>query len=148
MLRTKMQQDGYCVKCDFCDVGDATYELSKQTVLHFREAHMMRNDTDPLVLRQYGRPRLTFHDQIWSCCASEQCRIKVEQAQIEETSGENQFRMSTRLSTCMECMTKPGEYKCARCGAAIYCSKDCQRAAWPVHKKACKKCVTGCNIAV
>jgi len=28
--------------------------------------------------------------------------------------------------------------KCAACKAVVYCSKDCQLAAWPDHKKACK----------
>lgn len=146
MLRAKMTQDGYRVKCDFCGVGDAMCELSKQTVLCFRDSHIMRNDTDLLEFRQYGRPRLTFHDQIWSCCASEQCRIKAERVQLEEMSaraGTKQCRMATGVSTCAECMANPGKYKCARCGVAVYCSKECQHAAWPVHKNACKKRAIG-----
>lgn len=28
---------------------------------------------------------------------------------------------------------------CGRCRAAHYCSAECQRSAWPAHKKECKK---------
>jgi len=27
--------------------------------------------------------------------------------------------------------------KCVRCESVMYCNKDCQRAAWKTHKKAC-----------
>jgi len=29
--------------------------------------------------------------------------------------------------------------KCSRCGTATYCSITCQKAAWPQHKKTCRK---------
>jgi len=28
--------------------------------------------------------------------------------------------------------------RCAACTAVVYCSKTCQTADWPAHKKACK----------
>lgn len=38
--------------------------------------------------------------------------------------------------------------KCSRCRSVEYCSTDCQRAHWPVHKKACfvtvSECIGGC----
>jgi tetratricopeptide (TPR) repeat protein len=39
---------------------------------------------------------------------------------------------------CQIC-DKPGKYKCASCNAVRYCSKECQKADWPAHKKICKK---------
>ena len=31
-----------------------------------------------------------------------------------------------------------GEFSCARCKSALYCSKGCQRRHWPDHKQQCK----------
>jgi hypothetical protein len=28
---------------------------------------------------------------------------------------------------------------CARCHSVVYCSRDCQLAAWPSHKRDCKR---------
>ena len=39
---------------------------------------------------------------------------------------------------CAVC-SKPSSYNCAKCGFARYCSKDCQKQAWPEHKKTCKR---------
>lgn len=34
--------------------------------------------------------------------------------------------------------SKPGTRKCSGCRIAKYCSRDCQRSEWSVHKAACK----------
>lgn len=40
---------------------------------------------------------------------------------------------------CKNMNTKKNEYKkCSRCMVVFYCSKDWQRAHWPVQKKYCK----------
>ena len=44
-----------------------------------------------------------------------------------------------RTENCDHC-SKPGAANsCTRCKAAFYCGADCQKAAWPAHKGACKK---------
>jgi len=41
---------------------------------------------------------------------------------------------------CHQCgAQKEGLMVCARCEAAWYCGKECQKAAWKEHKKKCKK---------
>lgn len=44
--------------------------------------------------------------------------------------------------TCDHCgkKHKPKDLKdCSQCKGASYCGPECQRAAWPIHKKACKE---------
>lgn len=43
---------------------------------------------------------------------------------------------------CDTCWATPPDKKLRRCGncyVAAYCSKECQRKAWPTHKKRCCK---------
>eukprot|EP00004_Rigifila_ramosa_P015510 TRINITY_DN3604_c0_g1_i1.p1 TRINITY_DN3604_c0_g1~~TRINITY_DN3604_c0_g1_i1.p1 ORF type:complete len:1313 (+),score=242.86 TRINITY_DN3604_c0_g1_i1:582-3941(+) len=41
---------------------------------------------------------------------------------------------------CAHCQqSKPDMQRCTRCRTVLYCSKDCQRADWKVHKALCKE---------
>ena len=46
------------------------------------------------------------------------------------------------LNTCAHCSAREvnvAQFKrCGACKGPVYCSKDCQLAAWPAHKAACK----------
>lgn len=48
---------------------------------------------------------------------------------------------------CRRC-GKPAEKACAKCQKAMYCSKECQVAAWPLHKIKCQKPPTNEEIAI
>lgn len=40
---------------------------------------------------------------------------------------------------CSHCGATPPQLRvCYACGTAVYCDKECQQAAWPSHRKACK----------
>lgn len=44
--------------------------------------------------------------------------------------------------SALNCQTNPLEAslkKCGKCQEALYCSPECQRADWPMHKKTCIK---------
>lgn len=42
------------------------------------------------------------------------------------------------MAICQECQQERQQtFACSRCRSARYCSKDCQRAAWPSHKQTC-----------
>ncbi len=134
-----LHQTGITPTCDFCEDA-ATSENSKQSVLRFAESHLMRSNAGVPQALQHGRPVLTFHDQLWLTCQSEQCRSKAEKALIGEMHGTHsrRIRHKTTLSACLWC-ARPAMHKCARCQVATYCSKACQRAAWSTHKGACVK---------
>ncbi|KAF2496474.1 hypothetical protein BU16DRAFT_539005 [Lophium mytilinum] len=42
-------------------------------------------------------------------------------------------------ASCQACMATEGLRLCSGCKWASYCSKECQRGAWPVHKLICKR---------
>lgn len=41
--------------------------------------------------------------------------------------------------TCAACGEKNPSKKCGNCKGVGYCSRECQKAHWPIHKKTCKK---------
>ena len=135
MISLKLRSDQGVVnpQCDFCD-SVATHEASKQTILPFSEEHLMGND---LLQHIQHRPLLTFHDQLWSCCGSTVCRHKLEAQTFSPTVSTDNYRVCTALQTCRHCLSLGANFKCSRCKQATYCSQDCQRAAWRMHKKVC-----------
>ncbi|ORY87430.1 hypothetical protein BCR35DRAFT_38416 [Leucosporidium creatinivorum] len=51
---------------------------------------------------------------------------------------------SSMCGSCQESIgagTRYKELRCSRCGAASYCSPECQRKVWPTHKIECKASV-------
>ena len=48
--------------------------------------------------------------------------------------------MDSDSATCWNCLQDKSATKtCTRCRQAYYCSKECLRKHWKVHKKSCKK---------
>ena len=50
-----------------------------------------------------------------------------------------QLLRAESVSLCAAGCGMAGDKKCAKCKLASYCSVECQRAHWKVHKKTCKK---------
>jgi MYND finger len=44
-----------------------------------------------------------------------------------------------RLALCTGCGTPHGLKKCSGCHTARYCSRNCQKSDWKIHKKECKQ---------
>ena len=67
-------------------------------------------------------------------------------ARTQQAAAQSQSTAATATTTqagaCAACGTSSiptdAAFKtCARCKAVQYCSKDCQRTHWPVHKATC-----------
>ncbi len=108
-------------KCITC--GDKAKELKQQPVsyLHF-EVPTVVDFAQPL-------------------CGKYSCDIKASQerckmlSEVEESQG---FNLVDRESYfCRNCRKRDNLQFCARCTVTAYCSKTCQKAHWPVHKKSC-----------
>ena len=52
--------------------------------------------------------------------------------------GKSRFQCAMRMDMCKTCGKKGGVRPCSRCKAAKYCCQECNVAAWPLHKEACR----------
>lgn len=56
--------------------------------------------------------------------------------------------MSAPVKACAGCGASECRLmKCARCHCVLYCTKECQVAAWPAHKAACRAAVAAAKAA-
>lgn len=52
------------------------------------------------------------------------------------------------MAICDGCQQDNSQlFRCSRCHRVVYCSKDCQRTAWPSHKQACNAQQAGAGVA-
>ena len=68
--------------------------------------------------------------------AQEQLQRQAESIPVLKREIEREFYASIKFCNCCQ---RPGEWKkfCGRCKEAYYCSRECQKWAWPVHKQHC-----------
>ncbi|KAF9474260.1 hypothetical protein BDN70DRAFT_884996 [Pholiota conissans] len=53
---------------------------------------------------------------------------------------EGRSKIAVSCSQCMKPSSNGAELlKCSKCKIAWYCSRECQKAQWPTHKKVCKE---------
>ena len=62
--------------------------------------------------------------------------------------GDLMTRLGTMLGRredthCFQCDQPDSKLKCARCRAAVYCSRACQKSHWKEHKAICNAMTSG-----
>jgi hypothetical protein len=50
---------------------------------------------------------------------------------------------SSSYSVCRNCFMPRPRLRCTQCQSVAYCDRDCQRAHWSEHKRACRQVVSG-----
>jgi hypothetical protein len=83
-------------------------------------------------------------------CDSDKCNLIATKCMekmvstLASVTGDECFSSVDAATQCKNCLkfNSGGESKrfleCSRCITACYCSAECQKAHWPIHKKACK----------
>jgi hypothetical protein len=82
-------------------------------------------------------------------CDSDKCKLIATKcaekmlSSLASVTGEESFSTSSIATHCANCNQynfggESGRLDCSRCNTASYCSAECQKAHWRVHKKACK----------
>lgn len=77
----------------------------------------------------------------YPACTSTDCnrRLRDYMGYVLKTNEAEETVMCA-YNECRKVEPEPGSFKlCARCHMRCYCSKECQRLAWPEHKKMCVK---------
>jgi hypothetical protein len=74
--------------------------------------------------------------------------MSARQAASRAAASAPELRRRCALASCGAKEAHVSHFsKCGACKAVVYCSKDCQLADWPAHKKACKTAHKAANQA-
>jgi cytochrome c553 len=130
-LKKILQENPNKYKCATCQKTPATRDVSNT-----------RSTVNDTTWRLHSFPSLPI-------CDSDKCNLIaikcVEKLLItvDSSTGEEVFSQSSAPTMCANChrMNFGGESKrldCSRCNTECYCNAECQKAHWPIHKKACK----------
>ncbi|CAH0518904.1 unnamed protein product [Peronospora belbahrii] len=80
--------------------------------------------------------------EFYACCDSVFCHEEDDPKGVTHPSEDDTmfWFKETKGKTCDECHTPSNKLsRCAKCRDAEYCSRDCQKAAWRLHKRLCCK---------
>lgn len=61
------------------------------------------------------------------------------QPSLAGAAAVQQAALSIGSATCAQCAIKHAKKRCSACRRVFYCSVECQKAAWPDHKRNCRK---------
>lgn len=95
-----------------------------------------RSFLEPLMVVRNDRQVLL---RFLHCADRRACRHALESAVVREQGG---AWLVNRV--CKNCHG-PADSTCEACGIAAYCTKECARAQWPLHKDVCRRLKRTCR---
>ncbi|KAI9011606.1 hypothetical protein DFJ74DRAFT_684072 [Hyaloraphidium curvatum] len=80
---------------------------------------------------------------IWPSCSDAHCLRSLMKLMNKDARDRLEADPKSMTPRCYQCGFSPeggqaSMKRCSRCKIACYCSVECQRAAWPSHKKMCR----------
>lgn len=141
----------YTMNPSACEEGPETYAPNvlsgswlpnpAESMLHDRELE----STDEVDRQGRSFVRDLILQECWLTGKNKKHEFFIESEAIGMDPWGDGLKMNPRwlykalnLASCTTCeKTSQNLNRCARCGTAAYCSAECQRTDWPVHKAVC-----------
>jgi hypothetical protein len=103
---------------------------------------MVRRGVNDTTWMLYLYPCFPVCDSVKCQLIATKCAEKMLSA-LASVTGEECFSPPEAATRCANCrrLNLGGESErldCSRCKTSCYCSAECQKAHWPIHKKSCK----------
>lgn len=137
-------------------VESAAYETVAQFAVEFVPAHTANLSDDfkaekaeqlSGLMSRFGvlDKNMMHHTEKWELLApagSAFCHAQDDARGVTQVGAEEAayWTHTARRHACDQCLLFTDKLAhCSRCHEAVYCSRDCQKAAWKLHKRICAK---------
>jgi hypothetical protein len=119
-------------------MGPGTYNIVCLAILKFAEEYMAT-----LLYLKEANMLPTPYRILAVLCFLVAAALHVMFNQFDSTAGAEILRYLSdyfyfKGGQCARCQS-PASLKCSKCCLARYCSAECQKEMWPIHKKQCGK---------
>jgi hypothetical protein len=103
---------------------------------------MLRQGANDTTWRLHSFPCFPVCDRDKCHLIASKCMEKMVKT-VDSVTGEEFVSISEAATRCANCHEikfgrQSERLDCSRCNTASYCNAECQKAHWPIHKKACK----------
>ena len=117
-------------------LGHPEIDVNKSNRLNQNALHIACENKDSKMVKiLLKHPNINVTAKATSISSSKEFDALYAAKSCKEVEGYIKKAIKHRCLTC----NKNGILKCGRCKKAYYCSKDCQRKHWKMHKIKCKE---------
>ena len=125
--------------------GGGAEERARLQVMHERvKAQMAAIET---MMHTKDRPSAATGFRLGGAQTAARPAAAPRSAAAGSGSGGARQPAAAGAGACQACGAAGAALTCSGCRAVSYCSRDCQRAAWPAHKAACKSAAAAIEAA-